>query len=378
MYKNVISKLKTNVLNIPGWRTDRKIIVIESDDWGSIRTTSNNVLQKIAASYNIELHPYVLYDSLESEEDLIALFDLLKSIRNRENENPIVTANCLVANPDFYKIKKSNYSEYHYKLISDTFSSYPKSTRCLNLWKEGKHEKLFKPQFHGREHLNVQLWLNQLKTDAMTIEMFDNEFWGIVKKGELDFVKKNSMAACNFTTQKELEFVQNSLIEGLKHFESLFGYKSKSYIANNYIWDGNIEDTVHEMGVSYIQGQSFQIYPALTRKILKKEGKRNFLGQSNKNRQLYLTRNCFFEPCTDKSFDESILKCFCQVESAFRWNKPAIISSHRVNYIGGLSLKNRQNGLSKLKKLLELILKKYPSVEFMTSDELGNLIQSSK
>ena len=30
-----------NLSNLPGWRTSRKIVVIESDDWGTIRMPSN-------------------------------------------------------------------------------------------------------------------------------------------------------------------------------------------------------------------------------------------------------------------------------------------------------------------------------------------------
>ena len=38
MIKNIIK----NLSNLPGWRTDRKIVVLESDDWGSIRMSSND------------------------------------------------------------------------------------------------------------------------------------------------------------------------------------------------------------------------------------------------------------------------------------------------------------------------------------------------
>jgi hypothetical protein len=31
------TKLKNHLINPPGWRTNRKIIVIESDDWGATR-----------------------------------------------------------------------------------------------------------------------------------------------------------------------------------------------------------------------------------------------------------------------------------------------------------------------------------------------------
>jgi hypothetical protein len=66
--------------------------------------------------------------------------------------------------------------------------------------------------------------------------------------------------------------------------------------------------------------------------------------------------------------------CLKEIEIAFRWHKPATISSHRTNYIGWLNEENRSNGLQKLDKLLGQIIKRWPDVEFLTSAELGNLI----
>jgi hypothetical protein len=62
------------------------------------------------------------------------------------------------------------------------------------------------------------------------------------------------------------------------------------------------------------------------------------------------------------------------IEMAFKWGKPANISSHRCNYVGDLNLNNRDFGLAQLELLLASILKKWPEVEFMTAKELGDLI----
>ena len=59
-------------------------------------------------------------------------------------------------------------------------------------------------------------------------------------------------------------------------------------------------------------------------------------------------------------------------------NKPAIISSHRINYIGSLVEENRAYNLSRLNNLLKIILEKWPDIEFMTSDQLGDLIISER
>jgi hypothetical protein len=73
-----------------------------------------------------------------------------------------------------------------------------------------------------------------------------------------------------------------------------------------------------------------------------------------------------------------IESCINDIEIAFRWKKPAIVSSHRVNYIGHLSKDNREMGLSQLTDLLGAILKKWPDVEFMSSEQLGETIELTK
>jgi len=63
-----------------------------------------------------------------------------------------------------------------------------------------------------------------------------------------------------------------------------------------------------------------------------------------------------------------------EIEQVFSCHKPAIISTHRVNYIGALHPENRERSLKLLKQLLQLIKKKWPDVEFLTSWELSVLI----
>lgn len=54
--------------------------------------------------------------------------------------------------------------------------------------------------------------------------------------------------------------------------------------------------------------------------------------------------------------------------------KPAIICSHRVNYVGFIDEHNRDRSLKMLGRLLGKILLKWPEVEFMTSNNLADII----
>ena len=68
---NVKSIFSNTLLNLPGWHTRRKIVVIESDDWGSIRMPSREVKQKLQqAGMMLENDPYSLYDTLAYSDDL--------------------------------------------------------------------------------------------------------------------------------------------------------------------------------------------------------------------------------------------------------------------------------------------------------------------
>ena len=54
-----------------------------------------------------------------------------------------------------------------------------------------------------------------------------------------------------------------------------------------------------------------------------------------------------------------------------------MISAHRLNFIGYINPGNRDRNLKLFRKLMKEMLKKWPDIEFMTSDELGDLMKSS-
>ena len=100
----------------------------------------------------------------------------------------------------------------------------------------------------------------------------------------------------------------------------------------------------------------------------------HWLGQKDKSGLRYITRNCFFEPSLQG--EDWVDSCINNISIAFRWHKPAIISTHRVNYIGSHNPANRDIGLFQLKVLLQTILRNWPEVQFMTTPQLGELMKS--
>jgi len=57
--------------------------------------------------------------------------------------------------------------------------------------------------------------------------------------------------------------------------------------------------------------------------------------KKNDYEQIYLVRNCFFEPTQDARLDKDF--CLKGIAKSFlRLKKPAIISAHRLNFIGSI------------------------------------------
>jgi hypothetical protein len=368
---NFVSKIRSalsqDLINFPGRRTERKILVIESDDWGSIRMPSREVYLKfISKGFDISGSDFNRIDTLESNEDLTMLYEILHSYKDSLGNPPVITANCVVGNPDFNKIRQSDFTNYYFEPVTETLKRYPQRDKVETLWKQGDSDGIFHPQFHGREHVNVVRWMNALRERTPEIMFtFDNE---TTFSGNRDY---NFMEVLDYNTRDDLEKMKESLKEGLDIFEKIFGFRSKSFIPPCHIWSSEIEETLHASGVRYIQGLVVQSVPTGSFGNYRK--KYHFLGNRNPYGQYYLIRNCFFEPSLIKSYDP-VGECLNHINIAFRWKKPAVIRAHRINFMGALDENNRRNNLNLFDELLKRIIKNWQDVEFMTSDQLGDLV----
>ena len=365
-----------NILNIPGWNSKRKIVVIESDDWGSIRMASKQAYYEfLAKGYPVDQCAYNRYDALESNTDLELLFDVLQSVKDKNQHPAIITANAVMANPDFSKIKENNFNHYHYEGFLKTLQRYPEHDRVINLYKAGLDSRLIKPQFHGREHLNVNRWMDDLRKNiTYTHDAFAKDMFTLHTKPIADNMNEY-MNALDFNTEAEKHNCIGSLQEGLQMFQQTFGFESASFIAPSYIWHKDYESVLAANGVNFIQGMIFQKQSVLDKNEVYKKIYHH-QGEQNKYHQRYLVRNVFFEPSQNQSFDW-INDALHRISIAFRWHKPAIICSHRLNFIGSIDPDNRSKNLKQFKLLLNKIISIWPAVEFMSSDELGSLMNNS-
>ncbi|TLX75666.1 hypothetical protein E9993_08895 [Labilibacter sediminis] len=365
--------LLRNLRNIVGWQSSRKIVVFESDDWGSIRMPSKNAYkrleQKGLAFDRRDSKRFNQYDSLATSGDLENLFELLEGFKDKNGAHPVFTAMSVMANPAFDKIKENGFTSYDYEPFTETLNRYPGCENSFNLWKEGMQKGLFVPQMHGREHLNVFSWMNALKAgDKDTLLAFEEGLWSFVpdKKKLANTYFQQAFALKDIA---EIEEQREILKTGLDLFVQFFGYRATYFVPPNGVLNNALNSTLVKNGIKLRSTTKIQKEPVGEGTFKKRL---HYLGQKDRNGLTYIIRNCTFEPSNTKI--DWVDNCLKEIEASFKWNKPAIIGSHRVNYIGAISKDNRSNGLNQLNELLTRTLKAWPDVEFMTTAQLGDLM----
>jgi hypothetical protein len=369
---NFKKRLAKNYINFRGWNTKRKLVLFESDDWGAVRMPSREAYDELLAKgVPVDTNYFTKYDCLESNQDLEQLFQVLSFFKDKNGNHPVITANALIANPDFEKVAASKFVEYHYESISETYNRYESNSKTLQNWKDnGIAKRMLWPQFHGREHLNPMEWLKVLNANVGQ-EKIGFEKRAILGIGNNLYSKRSNeyMAAFEFDDENEMNQIHDITKKGLVLFEELFGFKSKSFVASCSIRSEKLDKVLSENGVLYHQlGQYLEPIGQGKYKLVNR-----FWGDTNQFGQIYWRRNATFEPSRNPTYDW-VESCMAEIKIAFRWGKPAVINSHRVNYIGSIFEENRENGLRLLHNLIHAILKEWPETEFISSDQLGDFM----
>ena len=369
---SVVGKFKFLQSQLQGVKTSRRIVVIESDDWGSERIPSTQVRNELEkAGIDVNSNPHSKYDTLERLEDLIVLEELLTNLEKEYNKKVRITTNFITSNPNFAKIKDSDFQKYSFEPFIETYKRRDGDDRVLKKLLSLIKSGYLRPQFHGREHINALLWLEELKgKNPNFLKAFDLGCYAIdapTKEGH----RRNLMAAFEYENEMQKDFILRSVEEGMRQFEEVFGFRSTTLIAPRYVWNSDLEFEFNAMGIKYMQTTFYQQEPMAGGY----KNKYHFSGQLNKVTGMrYLVRNLFFEPSYNKKVDW-VNKSFEKVQVAFRLNIPAVISMHRINFVGGLDINMRDNNLNQFEQLLIRIIKAYPEVEFLSSDELASTMQ---
>ena len=378
MIRKLLGVIVMNLKNSIGWKTNRKIVVFSVDDYGNVRVNSKEARAKMDAAGMKIYSRFDALDTLETRQDLEQLYEVLSSVKDKNNRQAVFTPFALPCNIDFEKMEAEDFQQFHFEMLPVTYqklaAQQPNAYEdAWDLWKEGIAKGFLKPQFHGREHLNLTVFKDKLKKrDADLLTALKNKSYTSISDD--DYPTMSSTAAFDFWDVKENNAMIPMVEEGLELFEKVYGYKSTYCTPPVYNIHHKLFKTLKEKGIQYIdlglvrkEHQGFNTYKTSF----------NYTGKRTKEGLTIMVRNVVFEPTENRGIDwvDFTMK---QIERAFRWNKPAIISSHRVNFCGHIDPENREKGLRTLLQLLQEIVKKWPDVEFMAADEMAHCLKNER
>lgn len=376
--KNVNRILKNNLKNIYGIKTNRKIIVFSVDDYGNVRLDSKKARDRMHAAGLKVYSRFDLLDTLENSNDLSQLYETLSSVKDKNGKHAVFTPFALPCNINFDAMRSNNHQEFCNELLPETYSKIASEQPLAyegtwDLWKEGISTGLMVPQFHGREHLNLFILKDKLKNKSqdVIVALNNNSYSCIDDSAYKTMHFTAAFEFCEFEQNKEFKKI---IEDGLNAFEKVFGYRAEHFNAPGASEHHIVHEYLYDNGIKYIDAELLK-REHVGNGIYKKTF--NYTGKRNKLNMMYNVRNIVFEPTESKGIDW-VSYTMSQIETAFFWNRPAIISSHRVNYCGHIDEDNRKVGINALKDLLKRIINKWPDVEFMSANQLGNVLSKQE
>jgi hypothetical protein len=366
--------LSNHVKNCTGKKLGRKLLAFAVDDYGNIRLNSNLAKTKLEKNGVVINNRFDAYDALDTAEDYQILFEVLSSFRDKHLKSAIFTSYALACNPDFNSsIEQKKYIPEDLNITYQKLGADERAYEgAYEILIDGIANNLIRPQFHGREHLNVKL-INALinQNDPVIMANLENRSMaGINGRAVWPTISYNQ--AFSFWKDSDIEEHKIILKDGLERFKKVYGYSSLTFTPPAQQMHPNLYGFVGAygvIGVDRARSETVHIGEGIYQKM------RNKLGESDLGGTIKIVRNCVFEP-NDRNIDW-VNFTFKQIEAAFFWGKPAIISSHRVNFCGHIDAKNRQKGIADLKALLKKIVQRWPDVEFVGVDEIAKMYSNA-
>ena len=155
--------------------------------------------------------------------------------------------------------------------------------------------------------------------------------------------------AFGLSKYSEIDRHTDIIADGVKLFQEVFGFAARTFAPPAQKLHPKLYGLVESLGILSIDKPLSCVRTLDQNKSLREL---NRLGKQHGQHHVSVVRNVVFEPTSDSSID-SVALAVDQIRAAFRWRKPAIISSHRVNFAGHIDPGNRKRGLADLRRLLE-------------------------
>ncbi len=303
-------------------------VVFESDDWGLCGFVPRaDALQGLATdSLRAGRVPPVYWGStLEDSAAVAALAGILAGHRGADGLPPVWQPNYILAALAFDPDGPADAAPWRRHDLPDLPAAYARP----GLWRAvaaARAEGVWRPELHGALHYDPERRREAVAASPPAA--------AAAARGVLPFPGVGR--AWELGPWRPTKALATELDRSLRGFARLFGRPPTSIMAPDYVWDGRCEDLWQDRGLDVIQGKREQRNPAwLGRGAIGRLLKVADRGWSRRRHpgRIYLERNCRLEPVQAADPGSTAAACLGEVRRAWRAGEPAVVESHRVNYV---------------------------------------------
>jgi hypothetical protein len=345
-----------------------RAVVFESDDWGACEHVRNQedaaLLQPILEKLTQE--PVRLNSTLESPEDLQQLYQVLETARGCDGRPAVFTTFMCLGNPDYAAIAESDFHEYHDIGIDEGVPAGWERGDLIGKWREGVHRGVIAPEFHaGLHHTSPHLWLELLRSDGPQAQaarvLFEHNAY--VQRQHLpEYHKMNAKAQHDWVHR------------AVQRFERIFGFLPRAGVTSDalpmteVIWSVNGLEIFCLKNSRNHRGEvvAYHTKPWNSQDIYCPMGAYN-----ERLDLIYLNRNVHMDGIAFTGKVQEISKLTTAISANWQRNEPAVINTHRGNYVS-LDSEKAALGRQALRELLVWLMQQN-GVRFLTTAEVGQL-----
>jgi hypothetical protein len=339
-------------------------VVLQSDDWGLCAWSADEQALRVLADTPAFRSPAGRRyggSTLESASDVRLLAETLLEFRGGDGFPPVWQANTIMAAPDHVALIPPLFEVDALPLVD--FPNAPHRWSRPGLWGEvtGAIEAgVWWPELHGLHHLPERAWLTALRRGAADARRAHEQQSPVCEAVE---------ASGEYDPSEPVEVRARCLAGAVARFRACFGRAPSSLCPPDYRWDAWLESEAPRHGIGVLQGKAEQVTagPAVVRRLV-----RGARWPAGTDALLCMPPRAAFEPCGGEAPRARVGAAAVarRVREAWSRGRPAVVSTHRVNY-AHLQPAWSEAGRAALRDLLAALSAE--GAQFLTDAEVRDL-----
>ncbi len=311
------------------------VLIIESDDWGAGPLTQTTALTRIA--------------------------ERLRKFRDSDGQHPVMTLGLVLALPDFSRLREMASASDQLTYYRQTLAMPRYESLCQTI-KQGQSEQVFFLQLHGMEHYWPPALLAASRSNRAVKQWLyagqDHCTESLPSALQSRWVHASSLPSRAITVAE----IEAAVAEEVSVFAEIFNQAPHIVVPPTFVWTEAVERAWVAQGVDIIVTPGQRHVGRDSTGGMVSDQLNLFNTQKSASGAGYMVRNDYFEPTLGHEIDTTLMA----IQHKHELGRPTLLETHRFNFLG----EQADDALDKLSTLLEQTLQRFPTVRFMSTEQL--------